>query len=61
MLLAKLLDISEKVFFDMSRKLLFGMSERLVWNGKLRVCKYKYQNNPSLEINKTRLKFFANR
>ena len=52
---------------EISRKLLFGISEKLLWNrrklmrnGKLRVYKYKYKNNPSLEINKNRLKFFAN-
>ena len=61
------MDISEKVLLDMSRKLMIGISEKLLWNRtklllneKLRVCKNKYKNNPSLEINKNRLNFFAN-
>ena len=41
-------------------RLLFGISEKLLGNGKLLCCKDKYKNNPSLEINKNRLKFFAN-
>ena len=62
----KLFDISGKLLFDMSKKLLFGISEKLLWNrtklllnGKLRVCKYKYKINPSLEINENRLNFFC--
>ena len=49
----KLFDISGKVLFGISEKVLFGLSRSAV-------SKNKYKNNPSLELNKNRLKFFAN-